>query len=89
VEQFANLYAFMQFRFDEVDKRFDAVDARLDNLETNKADKEQVNHILHVVEGLAKSFNNETGEQAATNHRHAGWIGQLAKNTRTKLVPEV
>jgi len=43
------------------------------------------------MDGLAKRLETDDQERAAiTNQldRHEGWIGQLAENTHTKLVPE-
>ncbi len=64
------------------DKRFDSLRDEL---------KSETNRIYNAVDGIAKRLETDEQERAATNEeqqRQNGWIGQLAKATNTKLVPE-
>lgn len=65
-----------------LDRRFDSLRDEL------KADS---NRIYNAIDGIAKRLTTDEQERAATNaeqHRQNGWIGQLAKATNTKLIPE-
>ena len=64
------------------DKGFDAL---LDDL---KADTDR---IYNLVDGISHRLTTDEQERAALKaeqERQNGWIGQLAKATNTKLVPE-
>jgi hypothetical protein len=64
------------------DRRFDSLGDEL---------KSDNNRIYNAVDGLAKRLETDEQERAATNEeqkRQNNWIGQLAKTTNTKLVPE-
>jgi hypothetical protein len=53
--------------------------------------KADVDRVYGLVDGLAKRVETDDHERAALEHgqkRHANWISQLAKATKTKLVPE-
>lgn len=53
--------------------------------------KSDTGRIYHAVDGIAKRLETDEQERAAINEeqeRQNRWIGQLAKATRTKLVPE-
>ena len=76
-DQFTKLFKYMQTRFDDLDTKLDT-----------KADKAQTDKIYGVVDGIAGNLSDGADEQAVVNHRHVEWIGQLAKSTGTKLVPE-
>lgn len=70
--------------FGQMTKHFD------EKLET-KADKEQVERLQNTMDGIAKRLDEDEQERAAANQqlgRHENWIGQLAQNTKTTLVPE-
>ena len=64
------------------DKRFDALTNEL----ATRTDR-----IYTTVDGIAKRLDTDEQERAAINaeqQRQNGWIGQLAKSTGTRLVPE-
>lgn len=64
------------------DTRFDSLHHEL------KAD---TNRIYNAVDGIAKRLDTDEQERAAITaeqKRQNGWIGQLAKATGTRLVPE-
>jgi hypothetical protein len=64
-------------------------DHRFDSLRDDF--KSDTDRIYNAVDGLAKRIETDEQERAATNEeqkRQNGWIGQLAKATDTKLVPE-
>jgi len=64
------------------DHRFDSMRDEL---------KSDSNRIYNAIDGLAKRLETDEHERAATNveqERQNRWIGQLAKATNTKLVPE-
>lgn len=64
------------------DKRFDSLRDEL------KAD---TSRIYTTLDGIAKRVDIDETERAAINSeqdRQNAWIGQLAKSTNTKLVPE-
>jgi hypothetical protein len=53
--------------------------------------KRDSNRIYNLVDGLAKRLDTDDQERAAITSqldRHEGWIGQLAQDANTKLVPE-
>lgn len=76
-DQFTRLFTYMQ-------TRFDGIDAKLDS----KADKAQTDKLYQLIDDIAGTLNDTAQEQAIINHRHGQWIGQLAKHTGTRLVPE-
>lgn len=64
-------------------------DRRFDSLRDEF--KSDTDRIYNAVDGLANRIETDEQERAATNEeqkRQNGWIGQLAKATNTKLVPE-
>jgi len=64
------------------DKRFDALTNEL----ATRTDR-----IYTTVDGIAKRLATDEHERAAITeeqNRQNGWIGQLAKTTGTKLIPE-
>jgi hypothetical protein len=67
----------MQNRFDSIEKKLDT-----------KADKTQVDRIINTLDGVIGELRDFKQEQQIINHRYHNWIGQLADNTKTKLVPE-
>lgn len=80
-EQIVKLYAHAEKRFDEVEGKLDG-----------KADKAQADQILNLLDGFANRVEADDQERAAMSDqldRQHGWIGQLAKNTNTKLSPEL
>jgi hypothetical protein len=53
--------------------------------------RQTVDRTYSLVDGLAKGRETDEQERAVIAHeqdKHAGWIGQLAEATGTKLVPE-
>lgn len=79
-DQFTKLFNHMNQRFDEVEAK----------LET-KANRSQVDHIQQTLDGIANRLDRDDVERAAIIDkldRHEHWIGQLARNTDTQLVPE-
>jgi ABC-type phosphate transport system auxiliary subunit len=72
--------------FGQLSQHFDAhFDALRDELKT------ETDRIYTAIDGLTKRIDTDEQERAATNveqKRQNGWIGQLAKATNTKLVPE-
>jgi hypothetical protein len=51
----------------------------------------RVNDVYTIMDGLAKRVETDDHERDAITHhqrRQDGWIGQLARATNTKLVPE-
>lgn len=97
-EEFATfgqgVFDYLNERFGEVDQRFRQIDQRIDKLQAKldtKADADQVDGLYNRLDGLIASFDRlETEYHAVSNHldRHKGWITQVAKSTKTKLVPE-
>jgi hypothetical protein len=64
------------------DKRFETLDTKLDA---------GLNRIYTTLDGITERLDSDEKERAAINaeqERQNGWIGQLAKATNTKLVPE-
>ncbi len=64
------------------DKRFDSLRDEL---------KGETGRIYHAVDGIAKRLTTDEQERAAITeeqNRQNGWIGQLAKATGTRLIPE-
>ena len=75
----ATLFGQMSQYFD---KRFDSFRDEL---------KSDSNRIYNAIDGIAKRLETNEQERAAINEeqrRENGWIGQIAKATNTKLVPE-
>ncbi len=53
--------------------------------------RSDVDRMYSLLDGLALRITDDESERAAMGHeqiRHKRWIGQLAKRTDTKLVPE-
>jgi len=72
--------------FGQISRYFDH---RFDSLRDEL--KSDNNRIYNAFDGLAKRLETDEQERAATNEeqkRQNNWIGQLAKTTNTKLVPE-
>lgn len=64
-------------------------DNRIDSLQTQMT--QRFERLETTIDGMAKRVDDSQQEQAAINHQlggHEGWVGQLAKSTKTKLVPE-
>jgi hypothetical protein len=65
------------------------VDGRIDTLDTTLTDR--FNRLDNSLDGIAKRLDKDDQERTATEaqvDRHETWIGQLADQTNTKLVPE-
>ena len=77
--------------FGQLSKHFDErleerLDERIGPLEA------KVDRILNILDADTKRAETDDHERAAISSkvdRHEGWIGQLAKKTGTKLVPEL
>ena len=71
---------------------FRHVDQRIEEMRTEIANVNgEVHGLYDVLDGIAQRLDTDTQERAAMANqldRHAGWIGQLAESTNTKLVPE-
>ena len=81
-QQFAR-FAGQIFR--HVDQRIEEVRAEIAHV------KDEVHGLYDVLDGIAQRLDTDAQERAAITSqldRHAGWIGQLAESTNTKLVPE-
>ena len=76
-DQFTKLFKYMQDQFGEIRSEL-----------ATKASAAQVDQLVVTLDGIAKRLDDDATEQAIINSRHEGWIGQLAKHTDTKLVPE-
>jgi hypothetical protein len=53
--------------------------------------KDETDRIYNAVDGIAKRLETDEQERTAINaeqRRQNGWIGQLAKASNTKLIPE-
>ena len=65
------------------------VDKRIDSLETTMT--AGFDRIYTTLDGLTKRVDDDDQERAVVTHEqklHGKWIHQLAKVTKTKLVPE-
>lgn len=96
--QILKLYEHMEQRFEQVDQRFEDLDAlnrlivrRLDQLDTKIDSKADGERVYNTLDGIVHRLDIDADERAAMSHqldRHSKWIGQLAKHTGAKLVPE-
>jgi uncharacterized coiled-coil DUF342 family protein len=71
-----------------LDKRFSNIDKQLLDLKENKADKEDVNNLMNVVDAYAKKADAYFQEMVALSHkvdRHEKWLLQLAEKLGVKL----
>ncbi len=54
--------------------------------------KADTNRVFNTLDGIAARLTTDEHERAASGHeqkRHKAWIRQLAKTTKTKLVPDI
>src|SRR5581483_5692612 len=75
---FGQLSKYFDERVKEVTGRLDKHDTRFDQ-------------VIGTLDSLSKDMEAAEQERTVINHqldRHAGWIGQLARATNAKLIPE-
>ena len=80
-DQFTKLFKYMTQRFDILEAKIEA-----------KADKSRLENVYNLLDADVKHRETDHQERTAMNHqlnRHQSWFKQLAKNTNTKLVPEL
>lgn len=79
-DQFTKLFIYLEEFRSEVNHKLD-----------QKADRGHLETIYNMLDDCIKRLETEEHEKVFTNHqidRHEGWIKQLSRSTKTKLIPE-